>query len=57
MIERFTRRGRCHRWIWPPPGVTLGDDYPAPIVDHAAAAAETLVVYRAALDEANDRAK
>ncbi|MEM7139849.1 MAG: deoxyribodipyrimidine photo-lyase [Actinomycetota bacterium] len=33
-------------------GVTLGAEYPAPIVDHAAAREETLAVYKAALETA-----
>ncbi|MEQ8839498.1 MAG: deoxyribodipyrimidine photo-lyase [Acidimicrobiales bacterium] len=35
-------------------GVTLGDTYPTPIVDHGAARDETLTVYKRALEAADD---
>ncbi|MEZ5244654.1 MAG: deoxyribodipyrimidine photo-lyase [Acidimicrobiales bacterium] len=35
-------------------GITLGDDYPFPIVDHPAAREETLRVYKQALESARD---
>lgn len=35
-------------------GITLGQDYPFPIVDHAAAREETLAVYKRALESARD---
>ena len=36
-------------------GVTLGAEYPHPIVDHGAAREETLLVYRAALEAAREK--
>jgi deoxyribodipyrimidine photo-lyase len=36
-------------------GVTLGAEYPAPIVDHAAAREETLAVYKRALESAREK--
>ena len=40
-----TRPGWHGRWISLLRGVTLGRDYPAPIVDHAEARAATLARY------------
>lgn len=37
-------------------GVTLGDDYPHPVVDHASARDETLTVYKRALEAAKEAA-
>ena len=53
-LARVPARYVHEPWTMPPliaaeAGVTLGRDYPAPIVDHAAARARALAVYGAAL--------
>ena len=44
-----TRPGRLHPWSWPPLGVTLGDTYPHPIVDHGFARDRAIAAYTAAM--------